>query len=219
MKAVEEAFAALWDRQPNDKERQRLMRERDALHLKDNDALWRLLVVLGHYETLYAEIPTRIAKVASDVTDNVKAAAEAELKAAAARTRAELAKSVTQTALEIAGRVASTNRSKWALWGFALAAAICVGMGSAMFRQGVNAGSSAGQLDGYTKARDEKAAAAWANTPEGQLGYELAKAGTLRALATCSGKIFARRGDACFLKVGRDSVFAWNIPAGAGPPR
>ena len=72
VKAVEEAFAALSDRQPNDKERQRLMRERDALHLKDNDALWRLLVVLGHYETLYAEIPTRIAQVASDVTDSVR---------------------------------------------------------------------------------------------------------------------------------------------------
>jgi hypothetical protein len=209
VRTMEETFTAFLGRQPSDKERQRLMRERDALGVKDNDALWPLLMVLGHYEALYERFPALIAK----------AAAEAELKAAAARTRAELAKSVAQTALEIAGRVASTNRSKWALWGFALAAAISVGMGSAMFRQGVNAGNSAGQLDGYTKARDEKAAAAWANTPEGQLGYDLAKVGSLRDLATCSGKILVRTGDACFVKVGKASVFGWKVPAEAKPGR
>ena len=219
MKAVEEAFAALWDRQPSDTERQQLMRERDVLQLKDNDALWRLLVVLGHHETLYAEIPARIAKVASDVTDNVKAAAETELKAAAARTRAELAKSVAQTAHDIAGRVASASRAKWFLIGVVVAAGVFVSMSAAMFRVGVNSGKKAGRLDGYESARDEKAAAAWANTPEGQRGYELAKMGGLRELATCSGKILVRKGDACFVKVGKESIFGWKVPSEAKPVR
>ena len=128
-------------------ERQVFLRERDALNLKDNDALWLLLMVLGHYETLYGRFPSLIAKAAADVTENAKAAAEAELKAAAARTRAELAKSVAQTALDIADRVASTKRSKWALTGFALAAAIFVGVGSAMYR----AGSQLGKLRGAAR--------------------------------------------------------------------
>jgi hypothetical protein len=213
VKAIEEAFAALVERQPTDKERQRLMRERDALRLKDNDALWHLLVVLGHYETLYAGIPARIAKVASDVTDNVKTAAAAELKAAAAGTRAELAKSVAQTALDIAARVASTKRWQWFSMSFAFAVTLLVGVAVWMYRQGVSSGAASGRLDGYTTARDEIAANSWANTPEGQLGYELAKVGSLRDLATCSGKIVVRKGEACFVKVGKESVFGWHVPA------
>ena len=130
MSTIEESFARLLGRQPSDKERQALLRTRDALNLKNNDALWLVLMALGHYETVYAKFPSLIAKAASDVTEGAKAAAEAELKAAAARTRAELAKSVAQTALEMADRVASTKRLKWALTDFALAAAKFVLVGA-----------------------------------------------------------------------------------------
>ena len=213
MSPLEESFTTILGHPPTDAERQLFLRERDALHLKDNDALWRLLMVLGHFETLYGQIPARIAKATAEVTENAKAAAEAELKAAAARTRAELAKSVAQTAHEIAGRVASAQRSKWFLMGVVVATGVFVGVGASMFRVGVKAGEHSGQLDGYSKARDEKAAAAWANTPEGQLGYSLAKAGSLREVATCSGKNLVRRGDACLVKVGRESAFGWRLAA------
>ena|GEM_PF-6701460 len=42
----------------------------------------------------------------------------------------------------------------------------------------------------------ERAAAAWANTPEGEIALGLAKAGSLRELASCSGKILVRKGTA-----------------------
>ncbi len=216
MKAVEDAFVALWDKQPNDKERQRLMRERDALRLKDNDALWHLLVVLGHYETLYAEIPTRIAKVASDVTDNVKAAAEAELKAAAARTRAELAKSVAETALDIADRRASVNRLQWIT---SCAVVLCVtflSIGTASYRTGLGRGDASGYDRALAVSRDEKAAAAWANTPEGQIAFDLAKAGSLRELAACAGKGWRRQATRCVPKCDKGSVDGWSIPANGG---
>jgi hypothetical protein len=208
---LEESFAMILGRQPSDAERQLFLRERDALHLKDNDALWRLLMVLGHFETLYGQIPARIAKVAATVTENTKTAAEAELKAASARTRAELAKSVAQTAHDIAGSVASAQRSRWFLIGALVATAVFVGAGASMFRIGVKAGQHSGELDGYSKARDEKAATAWANTPEGQLGYKLAKAGALREMATCTGKNLVRRGDLCLVRGCRESVLGWKI--------
>jgi ElaB/YqjD/DUF883 family membrane-anchored ribosome-binding protein len=211
VRTLEESFTTLLGKQPSDKERQAFLRVRDALNLKDNDALWVLLMVLGHYETLYGRFPSLIAKAAADVTENARAAAEAELKAAAARTRSELARSVAQTAQDIAGRVASAQRSKWFLIGVTVAVAAFLGFGGAMFRAGVRTGDSSGRLDGYTKAHDEKAAADWANTPEGQLGYALAKAGSLRELATCSGKNFEHRGDSCFVKAKRESVFGWKL--------
>lgn len=211
MSAADEAFATLTNRQPSDRERQHLMRERDALGLKDNDALWRLLVVLGHYETLYAEIPTRIAKVASNVTDNVKAAAEAELKAAAARTRAELAKSVAQTALDIADRRTSVNRLQWITsCAFALGVMFLT-IGTISFRTGLGKGDASGYDRGLAVTRDEKVAAAWANTPEGQLAYGFAKAGSLRELAACSGHGWLKREGVCYPS---SKTQSWRLPAG-----
>jgi hypothetical protein len=211
LNALEESFTTLLGRQPSDKERQALLRTRDALNLKNNDALWLVFMALGHYETVYARFPALISRAATDVTERAKAAADAEIKAAAARVQGELAHSVAKTAHDIADRVASTQRSKWALTGVALGVAMVAGVGSWMYRQGVRSGNAAGQLDGYSRARDEKAAAAWANTPEGQLGYDLAKAGSLHELATCSGKAFMQRGSSCFVRAGRESVFGWKL--------
>jgi hypothetical protein len=213
VKAVEDAFAAYFDRQPNDKERQRLMRGRAAAGIKDNDALWTLLLILEQYETLYERFPALIAKAASDITDNVRAAAEAEMKAAAASTHAELAKSVAKTARDIAGRVATGSRWRWISTSFALAAAIFAGVGIGMFRQGVSSGMAAGRLEAYASARDEKAAATWANTAEGQIALGLAKAGSLRELAACSGKGWKRRGTSCLPKCDRVAIDGWNLPA------
>jgi hypothetical protein len=216
VRTLEESFTTLLGKQPSDEERQAFLRVRDALNLKDNDALWVLLMVLGHYETLYGRFPSLIAKAAADVTENARAVAEAELKAAAARTRSELARSVAQTAQDIAGRVASAQRSKWFLIGIACAGAMLLGFGGAMFRAGVRTGDSSGRLDGYTKAHDEKAAADWANTPEGQIAFDLAKAGSLRELAACSGKGWKPRGGSCVPKCEKGSVDGWKLPAEAG---
>jgi hypothetical protein len=216
VKAVENAFAVLWERQPTDKERQRLMRGRDAVGIKDNDALWTLLMVLEHYEILYERFPALIAKAASDVTDNARAAAEAELKAAAARTRAELAKSVAQTAHDIAGRVASATRSKWFLIGVAVACGAFLGIGASMFRVGVKVGESSGRQDGYSKARDEKAAADWANTSEGKLAHSLADAGSLHDLASCSGKGWKRKTGSCVPKCEKGTVDGWRLATEGG---
>lgn len=216
MKTVEESFAAFHRRPPTDAERQMLLRERDALDLKDNDALWRVLIVFGHYERLYEQIPAKIAKASAEVTDNARAAAEAELKAAAARTRAELAKSVAQTAHDIAGRVASVSRSKWFTIGVVLACGTFLGISISMFRLGVTVGDSAGRRDGYSKAREEKAAADWANTAEGKLAHRLADAGSLHDLADCSGKGWRRREASCVPKCEKGSVDGWKLPAEAG---
>jgi hypothetical protein len=208
---LEESFERLLGRQPGDRERQALFRARDALNLKDNDALWLVLMALGHFETLYAQFPALISRAATDVSEKVKATADAELKAAVARTRSELARSLAQTAHEIAGQVASTRRWRTVTWAVVITAGVFVGTGAAMYRVGRASGVAIGQREGYDQARDEKAANAWANTPEGQLGYGLAQAGSLRDLATCSGKTFSRRGSACFVRAGRESIFGWKL--------
>jgi hypothetical protein len=61
----EDAFTKLLGRQPSDKEKQDLLRTRDALDLKNNDAPWQLVMALGHYETLYSRFPALIKQAAA----------------------------------------------------------------------------------------------------------------------------------------------------------
>lgn len=53
---------------------------------------------------------------------------------------------------------------------------------------GQQTGTKKGQAEGYQTARDEKAAASWANTPSGHRAYNLDQLGSLNMLASCKGE-------------------------------
>lgn len=211
MKTLEDSFTTLLGRQPGDAEKQALFRARDAFQIKNNDALWLLLAILGHYETLYGKFPGMIAEAAATVTEKARMVAEAEFRTAGARVRSELARSVAKAAHEIADRAASTKRSQWIAATLVLAMSVFIGVGGWSYRAGRQSGFDAGRLEGYGAARDENAAAAWANTPEGQLAYDLAKAGSIRELATCSGRGWVRKGRVCLPRPGK-TLDGWNLP-------
>lgn len=204
---LEEAFGKLLGRQPTDKEKQDLYRTRDALGLKNSDAMWLLFMALGHYETTYSTFPGLIAKAAADVAESTKATAHAQLKAASARAEAELAQAVATTAREIAERTANTKRWRWigsCLVGSGLMFVLISGLS-------YRAGERFGLARGYAETRNENAATAWSNTPEGRLAYGLAKAGSVGELATCSGRGWKRRGTTCLPMPDRGSVYGWRL--------
>jgi hypothetical protein len=212
VKTLEDSFTTLLGRQPGDAEKQALFRARDAFQIKNNDALWLLLAILGHYETLYSKIPALIAESAARVTEKTRTAAEAEFRSAGARVRSELAQSVAKAAREIADRAANTRRSQWIAACLAIAASAFIVVGGWAFGTGRRSGFDAGRAEGYSAAHDEKAAAAWANTPEGQLAYALAKAGSIRELALCSGRGWRREGGYCIPRPEKSGIFRWRLP-------
>jgi len=212
VKTLEDAFTTLLGRQPGDAEKQALFRARDAFQIKNNDALWLLLAILGHYETLYSKIPSLIAESAAKVTGKTRAAAEAESRAAGARVRSELAESVAKAAREIADRAANTKRSQWIAVCLVVAASTFIAVAGWAFGAGRRSGFDAGRVEGYAAARDEKAAAAWANSPEGQLAFALAKVGSIRELALCSGRGWRRDGGYCVARPEKGVFFGWRLP-------
>ena len=84
MSNLDESFAKLLGRQPSDTERQNLYRVRDALGLKNNDALWLLIMVLEHYQNLYESIPERIEAAAKRAARSAAAQAQADVNSAIA---------------------------------------------------------------------------------------------------------------------------------------
>lgn len=84
MSDLDDSFAKLLGRQPTDEDRQELIRVRDALGLKSNDALWLILMALQHYQSLYADIPASIKDAAQKAAGSAASQAQAEVSKAVA---------------------------------------------------------------------------------------------------------------------------------------
>lgn len=102
MSELDDSFAKLLGRQPSDAERQQLYTVRDALGLKNNDALWLVLMALQHYQDQYERFPNAIALAAKETLANFKATADATVKASAEAAKADLAQAVALAAREVA---------------------------------------------------------------------------------------------------------------------
>lgn len=82
---------------------------------------------------------------------------------------------------------------------------------------GQRSGRDTGHAEGYQKARDQEAAASWANTPAGQRAYGLDQLGSLDMLALCKGDGWTierqKGGTVCFPKVdAKGNLNGWYIP-------
>ena len=64
-----------------------------SLGFRDDDAIWSILMALQYYDSLYSQYPKAIGAEASRIFGDVKAAAEASLKASIATARAREASS------------------------------------------------------------------------------------------------------------------------------
>lgn len=213
MSDLDDSFAKLLGRQPNDAERQSLYRVRDALGLKNNDALWLVLMALQHYQGQYEKFPQAIAQAAKDTLVNFKVTADATVKASAETAKADLAQAVAVAAQEVARNTSAKQMWQWAT-GCIAAAFLCVGLfGWYMHSSGVDSGYKAGYGAGYTEAKDEKAAAAWANTPEGQLAYRFAQTGSLASVAACDRPGWYIEKGVCFVQATPDgNIYGWKLP-------
>lgn len=116
MADVSSAFEQLLGRKASDAEIQRLYRVKNALNIRDNDALWLVLMALESYDTLYRKYPSMIANQVQHIVDDQRllmaSIADSETKKAIG----ELANRVSETSSSIAGRLADASR--WLSWGW-----------------------------------------------------------------------------------------------------
>lgn len=212
MSDLNEPFAQLLGRQPTDQERQGLCRVRDALKLKATDAVWLLLMALQYYETLYEKVPARIAEEVERATKAVRRTAEAQAKAAQEETKKALMGAVEQAA--VASR-RDGARAELVKRGGILAGGVIAG-GLIIFLLAFHAGQVKGEATARDQSRQEygymATAASWANTPEGRIAFELAQAGSLRDLATCSRPGWEIKNGQCFVRAVKGSAYGWSLP-------
>ena len=217
---LEDSFTKLLGRAPTDTERQDLYRVRDALGIGNNDALWLVLMALEHYQKLYEKFPNAIKKAASETLTAVKATAESTARAATEGAKADLAKAVAEVAHQVAKDTAGARLWQWAAVSI-LAAVLAVGAVafalSVQFEKGFEAGKDEGFRKAYATAADEKAAASWANTPDGKLALALVKRGEISKLVNCSAPGWVIDKGICYpMPEPKTGTYGWHVPEKGG---
>jgi hypothetical protein len=213
---LENSWTRLIGQQPTDQDKQELYRVRDAINLKPTDAVWDLVIAFQYYKKLYEQFPARIADAAREVTQGVRAAAEAEAKAAQAATKRALFEAVREAAVKSARYTAGASLAKWV----SIAVVGVLIFGWAAFFQGQAKGRAVGENLARRECAALVAASSWANTPDGQLAFSLAKAGGLADVGRCSGRGMVPRDGWCTVPSERGKALArWPLPPSGGSSR
>ncbi|TJZ66717.1 hypothetical protein FAZ21_17045 [Chitiniphilus eburneus] len=207
--AVAAAFEAAFRRKPTAEEVERLERVMDVLDVRENDAIMTLMVVLEFYLGLYGSVPGRIEAAAKAAVGETKETTEKIAATAAQLAHGDLVEQLGKAVNQVASDAAKKQQWKALGAGIAAAAISLLVTGWMCF----DAGKEAGYGAAIKVARNETAAAAWANTPEGQLAYRLALAGSLQQVARCSAPGWKIRNGACLPQVDAEgTLHGWVMP-------
>lgn len=114
---VEASFEKLLGRQPSEKEIQSLYRVKNALNIRDNDALWLVLMALESYDTLYRKYPAMISDQVGKILDEQRSTMAAIADAETKKALGTLADAVSKTSERVAVRL--VDASRWLSWGWA----------------------------------------------------------------------------------------------------
>lgn len=234
------SYKAIFGKSPSAGDMHAFHRVRDALKIKNDDALWSVLFALQYYLTLYERIPadieTRTRTIQEQLSETSRHIAEASMARAHEKLAEAVANASEKVAEEVAGKQRATAQRSLVQWIagcavilFTLAGALAffaykhgrdsgyaegIARGTASSKQHeAEEGYKRGRAEGYREAASEKAAAAWANTAEGKLAAGLAKSGALALVAHCTGKGWEVRDGVCIpFADERRNVHGWRLP-------
>ena len=207
--AVAAAFEAAFQRKPTQEEVDRLARVMNVLDVRENDAIMVLMIVLEFYNGLYSSMPGRIEAAAKTAVGETKETTRRVAATAAQLAHSDLVEQLGKAVNQVASDAAKKQQWKALAIGIGAASISLLITGWMAFDQGKEAGYGAA----IKVARNESAAATWANTPEGQLAYRLALVGSLQQVARCSVPGWKVKNGACLPYPDVDgSLHGWALP-------
>lgn len=223
---VDTAFTSIYGRGPTPEETNRFNRIAKELGIRDNDAIWAIVFLLGHHLDLAKQMPDRIEGLVSQSLNEYASTLRSARKLAEtefAATRARIDENVSQAVVTSAQReiakaaqtvARSVARKSWLQW---LGGAAVTGMlliGGAFYW-----GYGMGNAQGYARSVDIKTASSWAASSMGQAAFKLDQSGDLRPLIRCDrdGWTVERAGDGkhrlCLVHPARDGfISGWYVP-------
>lgn len=204
----QEAFRNLNGRDAQHSEILEFERIVTTLETTPNDSFLAVIVALDHYKTLYGEIPGKIQAASVTALNGFKDTADVIANAAMAKTQETLTKAVVKASVEAANNTATAKAKVEVLRWRTVSGVVGVVGAAAMFWFG----HSIGYDRAVQATTDQKAAASWAATEQGQLAFKLAMGGALDGLAKCTlGKKWKIENGACFPYPSDKGLTGWRL--------
>jgi hypothetical protein len=153
-----------------------------------------------------------VEKKLQHIAERTSAIAEQAAKMAVENTQSTLIQSAIHSFHDTASKVISKQRMQW-LTGCLIATLIALGGFAGLIHHlAYTAGEAYGYSKGYEESKDEKAAASWANTPDGQLAFKFARNGALPTLIHCTGKGWRIQNGYCYVTQDKGHTQGWLMP-------
>jgi len=212
MSDVKKAMKLIGGVEPTPEQVNRVMAIAHSLNIGNNDPLLPMLIAMDCYHGAFSTLPEKN-RIAANEAANMSAKM---IQQHIDRVLAEAVSAITPTMTSAMNDVAVTavknagykDMTIWAL-GALIASTVAL---IAAFALGHNFGKTSGNEEGYAVAKDEKAAAAWANTIEGKLAYRFAQTGEMSKIANCAGTGWANKNGTCFPHPTKDGTYGWTLP-------
>ena len=94
-------------------ERERVRSYADKFGIEPTDAVWSLMIVLGHYSDLYEAVPGKINVTVQGILEKIQSVAAAEAESSRIRLQASLTDAVVGAAESVAARKGRRELVKW----------------------------------------------------------------------------------------------------------
>ena len=180
-----------------------------------NDAMFPIMVMMDQYHGVFSELPAKMRRAADEVAKAAADNTKHQVNLGLVQAIEKMGPQIGEALVGHAKALHQVNQAKWigtVVLGVALAFAATAWL---THTSGYASGFETGKAAGYKAAADEKAMAAWANTDQGRLAYELAQAGSLEKLAHCNGQGWKLKNGYCYphrvIEDKESSVYGWSI--------
>jgi len=191
----------------SENERERVRTYADKFGLEPTDAVWALMIVLGHYSELYEAVPEKINLTVQGILEKIRSAAAAEAESSRVRLQASLTDAVVGAAESVAARNGRRELVKWS----AIASTVGVFMLVCIFVAGYWVGFDHGRARGFNAGVEGHLAASWALSVDGLRAYELWKAGDLEHLTACDLPGWKLESGVCYPKADEGKLYGWRV--------
>jgi len=188
-------------------ERERVRNYADKFGIEPTDAVWALMIVLGHYSDLYEAVPEKINVTVQGILERIRSAAAAEAESSRVRLQASLTDAVVGAAESVATRKGLRELLKWS----AIATAAGVFMLAGVFVLGYWLGFDHGRARGFNAGVEGHLVASWALSVDGFRAYELWKAGDLEHLTACDRPGWKLESGVCYPKADEGKLYGWRV--------
>lgn len=196
-------------RELSNEEAERILRVQHILNIRENDALWAVIIALEHYQRMYEDIPPQVEAAGRVAVTLVRETADAVAAAAAETAKQELASELAASVREVANQTARKQQWQWITAGLVAAALSTLAAGW----MGFSRGKESGVAEGYHQAHTEAAAATWGASADGRLAHRMAETGSLQQVARCTQPGWEVSNGACFPREAADGkIYGWKLP-------